>query len=243
MEAPLMQGGAANDFQFKLHDIGDYQNVDDFFPIFSGSMTAINIALALGRMGVLGSVTFNSYFDTFGLEGILSNTSLAVIVIQLARWLYTKFYTVGGRPWSPLVFISIVAGVQLIHDLILYFGAINVLAPGKNEMIDALRAYASENGSRAIGGHVIFILVCALFAMLFKDLSFLTTFVIVTVTFYLLPFVIAIIAPRAVPVVKAPAQPAQATPASQGNGPRVGPTVLSPKREAFTMYGANGMLS
>jgi hypothetical protein len=239
------QSGGGLDLQIKLHDIGDYTEVNDFRSIISGSFVAINMALALGRMGALKSVTFNSYFDIFGLEGILANTSLAVLVIQVARWVYTRFYAAGGRPWSPLVFFAIVASVQTVHDLIFFYGAVNILPSGINEMIDALKAYAKENGSRAVGGHAIFIVVASLFAMLTKDISFLNQFLIVTLTFYLLPFIISIIAPKNRAQAQAPAPPP--APKEEGRpqggaGPLAGPTVLSPKKEGFRMYGANGML-
>jgi hypothetical protein len=247
--AILQEGGGGDLIQLKLHDIGDYSNVDDFRPMISGSLVSMNIALALGRMGALQSNTFNTYFDTFGLEGILANTSLVVLVIQAARWLYTRFYTAGQKPWSPLVFMAVLLATQVVYDMIFYFGIVNQLPPGNNEMVDALKAYAKENGPRALGGQSIFVLVAALFAMLLKEVSFVTSFVIVTLTFYLLPYIISIIAPRskrAAEPVKQQAQPqAQAQQqkvSTGGNGPLAGPTIMSPKREAFTMYSANGML-
>lgn len=253
MESPTvgatLQEGGGDLIQLKLHDIGDYAEVDDFRPIISGSLVSMNIALALGRMGVLKSNTFNTYFDTFGLEGILANTSLVVLIIQAARWLYTRFYTAGQKPWSPLVFMAVLLATQVTYDMIFYFGIVNQLPPGNNEMVDALKAYAKENGPRALGGQSIFVLVAALFAMLLKEVSFVSSFVIVTATFYLLPYIISIIAPRrAAPAAvqqqqkQAPAQPQQQKVTSGGNGPLAGPTIMSPKREAFTMYSANGML-
>jgi hypothetical protein len=237
------------DIHIKLHDISDYNDVYGFRPIISGSLVAMNIAITLSKLDVLQSVTFNSYFDTFGFEGILANMSLLVILMQISRWVYTKFYSVGGRPWSPLVFLAIAVGVQVFHDTIFFYGIINQLKPGKNDMIDALKEYANENGPRALGGHAIFLMVCALFAMLMKDISMLNSFLIVTLTFYLLPFIISIIKPKSkVPVkaenpTKTTEVPEKRTNVFQGAGPLAGPTVMSPKREAFTMYGANGMLS
>lgn len=235
------------DIQIKLHDISDYTDVYGFRPIISGSLVAMNIAIALSKLDVLQSVTFNSYFDTFGLEGILANMSLTIILMQISRWIYTKIYSFGGRPWSPLVFLAIVAGVQTFHDIIFFYGIINQLNPGKNDMIDALKEYAKENGSRAVGGHAIFLMVCALFAMLMKDISMLNSFLIVSLTFYLLPFIISIIKPKVILKTEKPTKtaevPEKRTNVFQGAGPLAGPTVMSPKKEAFTMYGANGILS
>jgi hypothetical protein len=258
MESPAvaatLQEGGGDLIQLKLHDIGDYSEVDDFRPMISGSLVSMNIALALGRMGALKSNSFNTYFDTFGLEGILANTSLVVLIIQAARWLYTRFYTAGQKPWSPLVFMAVLLATQVSYDLLFYFGIVNQLPPGNNEMVDALKAYAKENGPRALGGQSIFVLVAAFFAMLLKEVSFVTSFVIVTATFYLLPYIISIIAPRnqrVIPMRTAAetqehqGQQKQAAPkvSMGGNGPLAGPTIMSPKKEApFTMYSANGML-
>jgi len=193
-----MEGGGTQEL-FKLGDIGNYQDIGDATAIASATITGINVAAALTRGGVLGGFSLNAYFDTFGLEGILANTSLIVILFQLTRWLYTSFYAAGGRPWSPFVFACMLIAVQTLHDLFFYYGVMKYVPSGKNEMIDALKKYSAENGSRALAGHSVFLIIVAAIAMILKEYSLLVSISLVTVSLYMLPFVISTFGPKPPP--------------------------------------------
>jgi hypothetical protein len=190
--------GSQDDF-FRLGDIGDYKVTDDILPIGSATIIAINFAAMLTRMGIIGGNSLNTFFDTFGLEGILANTSLIVIMFQIARWGYTKAYTETGHSWSPFVFVCALLVVQLLHDVFFYYGAINAIPIGNNEMIDALKKYSKEHGSRALAGHAAFLIFVAVLAMFFKERTFLFTFIAVNLTLYILPFVITTFGPKPPP--------------------------------------------
>ena len=190
--------GSQDDF-FRLGDIGDYKVTDDILPIGSATIIAINFAAMLTRMGIIGGNSLNTFFDTFGLEGILANTSLIVIIFQIARWGYTKAYTETGHSWSPFVFVCALLVVQLLHDVFFYYGAINAIPIGNNEMIDALKKYSKEHGSRALAGHAAFLIFVAVLAMFFKERTFLFTFIAVNLTLYMLPFVITTFGPKPPP--------------------------------------------
>jgi hypothetical protein len=185
----------SNEF-FELGDISDYKSADDIFPIGSATIVAMNFAAILTKMDVIHSKSLNAYFDTFGFEGVLANMSLIVILFQIARWGYTKAYKDTGRAWSPFVFVCFLIGVQVLYDLLFYYGAINVIPSGNNEMIDILKKYSSEHGSRALAGHAAFLIFVSVIAMLFKETSFMFTFLTVTVTLYLLPYVITTFGPK-----------------------------------------------
>jgi hypothetical protein len=66
-----------------------------------------------------------------------------------------------------------IPSVVSIHDLIFYYGPLKTIPAGKNEMIDALKRYAAENGSRAISGHVAFLILISAIAMILKESSML----------------------------------------------------------------------
>lgn len=202
-----MYGGARQQHQletsqqtemFVLGDIGDYKSVDDIFAIASASLIGMDIGVLLSRFGGVGGYSLNTYFDTFGLEGVLANMSYIVILFQIARWFYTTFYAVG-RPWSPFVFVCVVTAVQVVHDLIFYYGPLKTIPAGKNEMIDALKRYAAENGSRAISGHVAFLILISAIAMILKESSMLFTFLLISVSLYSLPFLLNTSGPKPPP--------------------------------------------
>ena len=188
-----------SDELFRLGDIGDFKSAEDIIPIGSATIFAINIAAMMTRLGLVGGKTLNTYFDTFGLEGILANTSLIVILFQLARYGYTKFYTEAGKAWSPFVFVCALLVVQVLHDLFFYFGVINMVPSGNNEMIDALKKYSVENGSRALASHAGFLILVAVAAMFLKERSLIFIIMLSIFTLYLLPYVLTTFGPRPPP--------------------------------------------
>jgi hypothetical protein len=196
-----MEGGGTSE-SFKLGDIGNYTDLSDLYPIASASLVGINFGVLFARLGGIGGLSLNTYFDTFGLEGVLANVSLLVIIFQVTRWAYTSFYTSGGRPWSPFVFVCVLILVQLLHDLIFYFGALQSMPSGKNDMIDVLKRYAAENGSRAMGGHAAFLIFVAVIAMFLKETTFMFSTLVLVVAFYMLPFIITTLGPKVAPPPK-----------------------------------------
>ena len=184
---------------FRLGDIGDYKNADDIIPIGSATVFVINVAAMLTRMGYVGGKSLNTFFDTFGLEGILANASLIVIMFQVARYGYTKFYAESGKAWSPFVFVCALIVVQILHDLVFYFGVINIMPSGNNEMIDAMKKYSQENGSRALASHAGFLIFVAVAAMFLKERSLMFIVMTSVVTLYLLPFVLTTFGPKPPP--------------------------------------------
>jgi hypothetical protein len=184
---------------FRLGDIGNFHTADDIIPIGSATIFAINIVAMLTRLGFVGGKTLNTYFDTFGLEGILANTSLIVILFQLTRFAYTKLYTDAGKAWSPFVFVCALIVMQVLHDLVFYFGVVNVIPSGNNEMVDALKKYSNENGSRALASHAGFLIMVAVVAMFLKERSLIFIIMTSIFTLYLLPYVLTTFGPKPPP--------------------------------------------
>jgi hypothetical protein len=184
---------------FRLGDIGNFHTAEDIIPIGSATIFAINIVAMLTRLGFVGGKTLNTYFDTFGLEGILANTSLIVILFQLTRFAYTKLYTDAGKAWSPFVFVCALIVMQVLHDLVFYFGVVNVIPSGNNEMVDALKKYSNENGSRALASHAGFLIMVAVVAMFLKERSLIFIIMTSIFTLYLLPYVLTTFGPKPPP--------------------------------------------
>jgi hypothetical protein len=202
---------------FILGDIGDYKNVEDIVAIAAASLIGTDLGVLLSRTVGLGGFSLNSYFDSFGLEGVLANMSFMLILFQATRWIYTTFYAVG-RPWSPFVFICMLIAGQVIHDLIFYHGVLQSVPAGKNEILDVLKRYAAENGSRAVTAHVGFLIVVGVIAMFLKESSAIFTIVLVSLGLYGLPFLLNTSGPKPPPP---PPPPKKKDPYEQGlTGPR-----------------------
>lgn len=193
-----MEGGGVSS-QTLFTDIGDYQRLDEIFTIGGASVFTLFLVTIATRIGNLGGVPLNTYFDMFGLEGVLSNTMLLVILIQIARYLYTTLYTSGGKAWSPLVFLCFVLIAQVAHDLLFYYGVINVIPAGVNEMVDVLRSYAKDNSYKATAGHVLLIVITSVVAMIMNDLSITARVLGGVVILYMFPYILSIVSKKPAP--------------------------------------------
>jgi len=141
----------------------------------------------------------NTFFDMFGIEGIITMVMLVIILFQITRYFYTVFYEKSGKLWSPFVFICFLLGVHLVHDLIFYFGVLTQLPKGKNDMIDVVRAISVSGGPYTIAIHSVLLILTALVAMMLQDVSDLAKFVLFGVILYIIPYVLAIHFPKPAP--------------------------------------------
>ena len=184
---------------FILGDIGEFKTVGDMVPIAAASLIGVDLGVMLSRFAGVGGYSLNTYFDTFGLEGVIANVFLLMLIFQMARWGYTTFYTSGQRPWSPFVFVCCAIGVQVLHDLFMYYGPLKGIPAGKNEMVDALKRYAAENGSRAITGNSAMIVLVSIIAMFLRESSDLFLFLLSAISLYALPFLLNTAGPKPPP--------------------------------------------
>jgi hypothetical protein len=198
-----MEGGYAGQTgggtKFELSDIGDYKSSDDIFVIANASVFTLLLLTIATRIGGLGGNILNTYFNMFGLEGILSNTMLFVVLIQLTRYLYTTFYTSYGKAWSPFVFLCFLAVIVSLTDVFFYYGVINVVPPGTNEMVDVLRAYSKNSTLHILGGHIGILVLTALATMIMCDMGLITRLLSIAVILFLFPFILSIVAKKPAP--------------------------------------------
>ena len=190
-----------------LSDIGSYEKVEDLGTVGVAGMFTTLLVLLSTRIGGFGGVPLNTFFDMFGIEGIISMVMLVVILFQITRYFYTIFYEKGGKTWSPFVFICFLLGVHLVHDLVFYFGVLTQLPKGKNDMIDIVRAVATSSGVYTIAVHSALLILTALVAMILHDVSDLAKIVLFGVILYIIPYVLAIHFPKPVPPPPPPKKP------------------------------------
>jgi hypothetical protein len=191
-----MEGGGSSIY---LSDIGDYRNIDDFYGIISASLFTLTLSLTATRIGNLGGLSLNTYFDIFGIEGVLANIALITLIFQLARYFYTILYAKADKSWSPFVFICALVVIQILHDILFYYGVLSVLPSGKNDMIDVLRQYAKENSTPAIGAHSALIITTALVAMIVNDMDTISKIILFGIILYTLPYILSIVHKKPAP--------------------------------------------
>lgn len=185
-----MEGGGQIEQKeyMKLGNIGDYKELADLTYVAAASVVGLDAVLALNKFGGVGGTTLNSFFDTMGLEAVMVIVALVVVLFEVSRFAYSYLYTSGGKVWSPLVFVAILLGVQMVHDTLFYVAVVSNVPSGKNQVIDFLKRYGKENGVRALGASATFMILVATLAMLYKEFSPVLLFSIVGVAVYALPY-------------------------------------------------------
>lgn len=194
-----MDSNASNNVGLKLADIGNYENMNDFSTIgLSGLFTGLLMILS-ARVGGFGGLPLNTFFDMFGIEGVITIVTFIIVLFQITRYLYTAFYEKSGKTWSPFVFICFLLGAHLIHDLVFYYGIVSQLPKGKNDMIDILRALAANHKVYTLVAHSAILVATALIAMILHEVSDLAKLVVFIVMLYITPYALAIHYPKPAP--------------------------------------------
>uniref|UniRef100_A0A6C0K5M2 Uncharacterized protein n=1 Tax=viral metagenome TaxID=1070528 RepID=A0A6C0K5M2_9ZZZZ len=202
-----MDSNVSDDPGLQLGDISDYTKIDDFGVISVAGTFMSFLVLLSARIANFGGVPLNTYFDMFGMEGILSMVLLILILFQITRYFYTVFYEKSGKSWSPFVFICFLLGVHLVHDLALYYAVISQIPKGKNDMIDIVRSLTASNQAYTLFTHSAFLIITALVAMIVEDMSDLAKIAVFGVVVYLMPVVLAIHQPKPAPPPQPPKKP------------------------------------
>jgi len=196
--------GGGSSSLIHLSNIGKYESIDDFATILNAGFFTTFLAIVSARIGGLGGLSLNMYFEFFGLEGILSCVMLIAILFQIARYFYTTMYGTYERAWSPFIFICFLVGVQVVYDLAFYYGVVNVLTKGQNTIVDIIRAYVNENKLGALGGHTVFMVLTALVAMILSESSDLSKYVLFGTLAFLIPYALSIRHTKPAPVAPPP---------------------------------------
>lgn len=161
--APQMTKGAA--------DISNYRNVYDLLYIVIAVLAIEVIVLfAVRYLPEIFGQHLNRWYDLFGLNAVIADVMIIVVGFLMARYLYTLWVRrkFANGQWSPLKFTGTLVGVQLLHDLLFYFGVIQQIPRGHNVMMDVFKDYALSGGAKILAGDAAMMIGSAGIAMLLK---------------------------------------------------------------------------
>jgi hypothetical protein len=150
-------------------DIGDFWSSGDMWYIVTAVLIVDVIGIFLFRYypTFFGSA-LNKWYTDYGLVASISDITIILIGILIARFIYTVFL----RPtygWSTLLFTGLLLIVQLIHDFLFYIFVILPIPQGRNSIIDLFKTYAKELGWKIYIGDAIMIVSSAFIAMALKN--------------------------------------------------------------------------
>jgi len=154
-----------------LPDIGNYKMVYDLLYILVAVLIVEVAVIFLVRYSPeLFGATLNKWYDIFGLNAVLMDVGIIFVGFLVARYIYTGYIKekFADGKWCPYKFVGTLVGVQVVHDLLFYYGIINQVPRGHNSVIDTFKDYSS-GGPKIIAGDAVMMVASAGIAMLLKS--------------------------------------------------------------------------
>ena len=173
----------------KFADLSDYRNLGDIPVLLFAILTVDVIVMYFARMypRFFGS-PLNEWYDRFGLSAVLSDVLIILIGFLIARYVYTVYFKPKyGK--NPALFLGLVVIVQLIHDILFYYGPILLIPRGANEMMDVFKDY-SRGGAKILAGDAGLMIGSFIVASLYRGLPEHAFVGISVVVAYMLPYIL-----------------------------------------------------
>ena len=169
-----------------LKRLSNYKNASNLPYIFFGALVIDLIGIALTKASLLGT-SMKLWYDNFGLSAVIADTLILVLDVIIAQYIYTEYFSKS----SPLVFLVILAVVQLIHDILFYQLAILGTPKGQNRVMDLFKIYAKEMKAIILLADIIMILGTVGVAVVASDLSQPLFNFLSVLAVYTVPYIIA----------------------------------------------------
>ena len=172
-----------------LKNISNFNNIDDYLPIFNGSLLAdIVIILMLYYTKVFKTDSLKKWYEKYRLSAVLADVFILIIGLILARYLYPKIF----KTYSFGKFLGLVLVIQIVHDFLFYKLIIKPLPKGVNNMIDLFKEYADEVSGGAILGDSFMIIITTIFSALFANMNLNSNIILGISLIYILPYILHI---------------------------------------------------
>ena len=169
-----------------MKNLSNFNNTNDYLPIFNGVLITEIIILSLVYVGFFKSKVLLEWYNRFHIFALLADVLIIVIGFIITRFLYYKIF----KKYSLSRFLLLFLVIQIIHDILFYLFFNYGIPEKKNKMIDLFKKYGKEKGFGAILGDSSMIILSVLFATYFKNVS-LNNNIITLISFvYLICYII-----------------------------------------------------
>jgi hypothetical protein len=174
----------------KWEDVSDYDEVWDWAYIIIAVLIVEVFVIGITRFfpDLLGK-NLNIWYNRFKLSAVLADVLIIVIGFGIARYVYSS-YVWPTYDWNPTYFTGTAVLVQILHDVLFYFGVIRPLPYGQNAMMDVFKDYAESGGAKIIAADSAMMVGSSVISMLLKSLSPHVVISVGLVTAYVLPYIL-----------------------------------------------------
>ena len=174
----------------KLPDVSDHYEVNDWVYIGIAVLLVDVIVMFLIRFfpDFFGK-TINVWYNRFKLSAVLADVLIIMIGFGIARYIYTE-YIYQKYDWNPAYFTGLAVVVQVIHDILFYFGVIKTVPRGQNAMMDVFKDYAEAGGAKVIAADSAMMIGSSFFSMALKAMPMPWIPMVGLLVAYTVPFIL-----------------------------------------------------
>ena len=164
----------------------NFNNIDDYLPIFNGSLISELIILSiLYYTPYFNSKYLKKWYETYRLSAVIADVFILVIGIVITRYVFTRF----NIKWNIFKFLIILLIIQIFHDYLFYI-FFSSIPRNKNKMLDLFKDYAKEVSFKAILGDSFMIFIAGILSTFLTYYSKNTNIIVFVISMYLLPYIL-----------------------------------------------------
>jgi hypothetical protein len=174
----------------KWEDISDSENHLDWIYIIIGVLLIEVAVIALARFfpDVFGK-SLNIWYNRFKLSAVIADVVIILIGFWIARYVYSEWVW-PQHDWNPAYFTGTTVVVQLLHDLLFYFGVIRPIPQGSNAMMDVFKDYAESGGAKILAADSMMMIGSSVAAMALKAAPGFVTVFAGLIGLYIVPYIL-----------------------------------------------------
>ena len=168
-----------------LKNIGDFNNINDYLPLFNSVLITDLFVILLLNTSVIKSQVLRKWYSQYNLSAVIADVLIILIGLIITRAIY--YYVFDS--FSILKFVILAVIVQIIHDLLFYIIFSNI-PRGVNKMIDTFKDYANEVSYKAILADSGMMIMSCLIASYLVNKNTNTNIIVLISFLYLLPYLL-----------------------------------------------------
>lgn len=175
----------------QLGDITDPKEIGDWAYILLAILIIDLIVLFLTKYypDLLGK-QLNIWYEKFGFMAVVADVFIIAIGFALARYAYKYFQAVEIDGFNLWLFLALLLGIQLLHDIFFYLFVIKPIPRGHNRMMDVFKDYAASGGGKILVADAAMMVGSALIAMVLKEAPAHLTAFVGLFAVYTLPYIL-----------------------------------------------------
>ena len=165
---PVPSAPSASAGGSKLPDVSDHFEVKDWVYIGIAVLLVDVLVMFLIRFfPEFFGKTINLWYNRFKLSAVIADVVIIMLGFGIARYIYTE-YIYPHYDWNPTYFTGLAVVVQVIHDILFYFGVIKTVPRGQNAMMDVFKDYAEAGGAKVVAADSAMMVGSSFFSMALK---------------------------------------------------------------------------